>query len=59
MLRREYLSLAVNVLTSSPKMQLPKKQKTYSQFLAKFLKSTSNLNIFLKTMTLTAHVFPK
>ena len=40
-------------------MQLPKKQKTYSQFLAKFLKSTSNLNIFLKTMTLTAHVFPK
>ena len=40
-------------------MQLPKKLKTYSQFLAKFLKSTSNLNIFLKMMTLTAHVFPK
>ena len=40
-------------------MQLSKKQKGFSQFVSKFLKSTLNFEHFEKKMTLTADVFPQ
>ena len=40
-------------------MQLPKKQKTISQFFAPFLRSKPNLEHFEKYMTLKAYVFSK
>ena len=39
-----------------PTMQ---KEKTFSEFLCAFLKSTSNFDHFQKHMTLIAYVFPK
>ena len=38
---------------------LSQKQKTFSQFLSPFLKSTLNFEDFQKNMTLIADVFPK
>ena len=35
------------------------KEKTFSEFLCVFLKSTSNFDHFQKHMTLIAYVFPK
>ena len=39
-------------------MQLSRKQKTFSQFFAAFLKSSLNFEHFQKKMTLIAEVFP-
>ena len=38
---------------------LSQKQKTFSQFLSPFLKSTLNFEDFQKNMTLIADIFPK
>ena len=40
-------------------MKVSQKRKTFSQLFAAFLKSSLNLNIFKKKMTLIAEVFPK
>ena len=40
-------------------MQLSQKQKTFSKFFSKFLKSRLNFEQIQKTMTLIANVFPK
>ena len=40
-------------------MQLPQKQKTFSQFVAAFLKARLNFEHLQKKMTLIADVFPK
>ena len=40
-------------------MQLPQKQKYFSEFSVKYLKSRLNFEHFKKNMTLTAFVFPK
>ena len=39
--------------------QLSQKQKTFSHFLAAFLKSRLNCNFLREKMTVTALVFPK
>ena len=40
-------------------MQVSRKQKTFSEFFAAFLKSSFNFEHFQKKMTLIAEVFPK
>ena len=40
-------------------MQLPQKQKTFSQFLFAFVKSILNYKHFPKKMTLRADAFPE
>ena len=40
-------------------MHLYKKKKTFSEFIFKFFKSTSNFEHFQKTLTLIAYVFTK
>ena len=46
-------------LTIPIQMQLPQKQKYFSEFSVKYLKSRLNFEHFKKNMTLTAFVFPK
>ena len=53
------LQVIENNLTQPIHMQLPQKQKTFSQFFLKFLKSILNFEHFQKKMTLIADVFPK
>ena len=53
------LQVIENNLTQPIHMQLPQKQKTFSQFFFKFLKSILNFEHFQKKMTLIADVFPK
>ena len=40
-------------------MHLSEKQKTFSQFLCAFFKSTSNFEHFQTKMTMIAYEFPK
>ena len=40
-------------------MQLPEKQKTFSEFIAVFLKLPQILNILKRSMTFIAHAFSK
>ena len=67
------LRFFVNTLTSNDKysllsrdnsmqtiqIHLSQKQKTFSQFLCAFFKSTSKVERFQRKMTLIAYVFPK
>ena len=46
-------------LTQPIQILLSQKRKTFSQFFSAFLKSTLNLNIFEKKITLIAELFPK
>ena len=46
-------------LTLPIQMQLSQQQKTFFQFLAKFLQSRLNFKYFEKKMTLVDFVFPK
>ena len=46
-------------LTIPIQMKLSEKQKDFSNFFEKFLKSSLNFEYFQKKMTLTAFVFPK
>ena len=46
-------------LTIPIQMQLPQKQKYFSEFSVKYLKSRLNFEHFKENMTLTAFVFPK
>ena len=69
----EILELFVNTLTADDKYsllnsenlwqpiqkQLSKKQQTFSDFFASFLKFTSNVEYFEKKMTVIAYVFRK
>ena len=69
----EILGLFVNTLTAHDKyslqnkenlprqsqMQLSKKQKTFSEFFAPFLRSISNFQHFNKTMDFIVHVIQK
>ena len=52
LLYRENLMQPIQILLSQ-------KPKTFTLFFSAFLKSTLNLNIFKKTMTLIAEFFPK
>ena len=52
LLYRENLTQPIQILLSH-------KRKTFSQFFSAFLKSTLNLNIFEKKITLIAELFPK
>ena len=52
LLYRENLTQPIQILLSQ-------KRKTFSQFFSAFLKSTLNLNIFEKKITLIAELFPK
>ena len=47
------------ILPQPTQMQLPKKQITFSQFFAVFLKFTLNFNFFVNKMTIIAYVFPE
>ena len=51
-LNRDYWTIPIQ-------LQLSKKQKTFSQFFAAFLKTSWNLNASKKKMSLIAFVFPK
>ena len=55
----KYPVLNRNNLTILIQMQFSDKQKSFSQFLAAFLKSRLNFEHFLKKMIVTAFVFPK
>ena len=52
LLYRENLTQPIQILFSQ-------KQKTFSQFLSAFLKSTLNFEHFQKKITLIAELFPK
>ena len=52
LLYRENLTQPIQILLSQ-------KRKTFSEFFSAFLKSTLNLNIFEKKITLIAELFPK
>ena len=55
----KYCLLYRDNLTQHIQILLSQKQKTFSQFLSAFLKSTLNFEHFQKKKTLIAHVFPK
>ena len=55
----KYSLLNRDNLTEPIQMQVSRKQKTFSQFFAAFLKSSLNFEHFQKKMTLIAEVFPK
>ena len=64
----QILALFLNILTkyrsqvfscSRDKLQQSRKQKTFSEFLALFLKFTSSFGHIDKNMTLITYVFPK
>ena len=55
----KYCLLYRDNLTQRLQILLSQKQKTFSQFFSPFLKSTLNFELFQKTMTLIADVFPK
>ena len=46
-------------LTQKIQMQLPNKEKTFSQFFSSFLKSKLKFEHFQKKMTLIADIFPE
>ena len=46
-------------LTQKIQMQLPNKEKTFSQFFSSFLKSKLRFEHFQKKMTLIADIFPE
>ena len=55
----KYSLLYGDTLTEPIQILLSQKQKTFSDFLSAFLKSTLNFEHFEKKMTLIADVFPK
>ena len=55
----KYSLLYTENLTQPIQILLSQKRKTFSQFFSAFLKSTLNLNIFEKKITLIAELFPK
>ena len=55
----KYCLLCRDNLTQPIQILLSQKQKTFSQSLSAFLKSTLNLEHFQTKMTLIADVFPK
>ena len=55
----KYSLLNRDNLTQPIKMQLSRKQKSFSHFFSTFLKSSLNFEHFLKKLTLIADVFPK
>ena len=55
----KYSLLYRDNLTQSIQILLSQKQKTFFQIFSAFLKSTLNLHVFKKKMTLIADVFPK
>ena len=55
----KYSLLYRHNLTQPIQTLLYQKQKTFSQFLSTFFKSTLNFDHFQKKMTLMADVFPK
>ena len=56
---KKYSLLYRENLTQPIQILLSHKRKTFSQFFSAFLKSTLNLNIFEKKITLIAELFPK
>ena len=55
----KYCLLYKDNLLQPLQILLSQKQKTFSEFLSPFLKSTLNFEDFQKKMTLIADVFPK
>ena len=55
----KYSLLYRDNLTQPIQILLSEKQKTFSDFLSAFLKSTLNFEHFQKKMTLIADIFPK
>ena len=55
----KYSLLYRDNLTQPIQILLSQKQKTFSEFLSAFLKSTLNFEHFQKKMTVMADIFPK